>query len=84
MKKKKEQHQPCILEAEILDKRGKTNLEEVCIDVSIDEPETNEVLSFYTYHGQVCILDGLGMDVYFSNYTPETRKIIYDAIMQVL
>lgn len=77
------QHVPCKYEKEILDKIGnnKTNEKTFNYGVFIDEPERNELLGFYTYRGQVCILDGLGMDVNFSEYTEETRKIIHGNII---
>lgn len=77
------QHASCEYEKEILDKigRNKTNEKTFNNSIFINEPEHNELLGFYTYRGQVCILDGLGMDVNFSEYTEETRKIIHDNII---
>lgn len=78
-----EQHIPCEYEKEILDKIGKNTTNEKTFNdgVFIDEPEKNELLGFYTYKGEVCILDGLGMDICFSEYTEKTKKIIHSNIL---
>lgn len=38
--------------------------------------------SFYTYKGQICILDDQGMDVDFDDYSLNDQKLIYNAIMR--
>lgn len=77
------EHVPCEYEKEILDKIGKNKTNEKTFNdgVFIDEPEHNQLLGFYTYRGQVFILDGLGMDVNFSEYTENTKKIIHSNII---
>ena len=78
-----ERHIPCKYEKEILDKIGnnKTNEKTFNDGVFIDEPEPNQLLGFYTYRGRVCILDGLGMDANFSEFTEDTKKIIHGNII---
>lgn len=38
--------------------------------------------SFYTYKGDICILDDQGMDVDFINYTIEDQKNLYNSIIK--
>jgi len=82
-RKNKEQHIPNQMEAEILSKIGnnKTNEKTFNDGIFIDEPTHNEILGFYTYRGEVCILDGLGMDVTFSSYSEKNQNIIHTAII---
>ena len=40
-----------------------------------------KTFSFYTYRGQVCILDDQGMDVTFDNYQLKSQKLIHSEIM---
>jgi hypothetical protein len=82
-RRNKEQHVQCEYEKEILDKIGnnKTNEKTFNDGIFIAEPTPNQLLGFYTYRGQVCILDGLGMDVSFSEYNEETKKIIHSNIV---
>lgn len=40
-----------------------------------------KTFSFYTYRGQVCILDDQGMDVTFDNYQLKSQKLIHKEIM---
>jgi len=76
-------HIPCVLEAEILTKIGdnKTKEKNFHDGIILKGDVRNELLGFYTYRGDVCILDGLGMDVEFSSYSDENKKIIHEAIM---
>lgn len=78
-----EQHIPNRMEQDILEKigRNKTNEKSFNNGVFIDDPSRNELLGFYTYKGEVCILDGLGMDVTFSSYSEKNQTVIHDAIM---
>jgi hypothetical protein len=73
----------CPLEMEILTKIGnnKTNEKTFHDGIILKGDEINELLGFYTYRGDVCILDGLGMDVEFSSYSDENKVIIHEAIM---
>ena len=38
--------------------------------------------SFYTYKGDVCILDDQGMDVDFTEYSIEDQNLLYNSIMK--
>lgn len=71
------------MEKEILKKIGDNKTKEKTFydKIFIDEPKFNEILGFYTYKKEVCILDGFGMDVAFSSYSEKNKKTIYDAIM---
>lgn len=71
------------MEQDILEKIGNNKTNEKTFDngVFIDEPSRNELLGFYTYKGEVCILDGLGMDVTFSSYSEKNQTVIHSAIM---
>lgn len=68
------------MESEIIKKIG-DNQTDLSMVFFVDEPKTNELLGFYTYEGRVYILDGLGMDVPFSDYSQKNKEIIYNAIM---
>lgn len=74
---------PERMEQDILEKIGNNKTNEKTFDngVFIDEPSRNELLGFYTYKGEVCILDGLGMDVTFSSYSEKNQTVIHSAIM---
>lgn len=79
-------HIPGELEAEILKKIGDNKTNEktfedgiFTIDTAVDEG--SQLCGFYTYRGEVCILDGLGMDVCFSSYEDKNKAIIHEAIM---
>lgn len=82
-KRIKVKHVPNQMESEILKKIGdnKTNEKSFTESVIIDEPEINRVCGFYTYRGDVCILDSLGMDSVFSSYSEKNQLIIHTAIM---
>ena len=71
------------MEAEIITKigRNKPNSKTFNDGIFIDDPKSNEILGFYTYKGEVYILDGLGMDVPFSDYSEKNQTIIHSAIM---
>lgn len=71
------------MEQDILDKIGNNKTKEKAFSdgIFIDEPKRNEIVGFYTYRGEACILDGLGMDVSFSTYSEKTQTIIHSAIM---
>ena len=43
--------------------------------------EKTKAYSFYTYRGQVCILDDQGMDVTFDNYQLKSQKLIHSEII---
>ncbi len=40
-----------------------------------------QLLGFYTYRGEVCVLDTTMMDNDFKSYSDENKTIIYNAIM---
>lgn len=82
-KKTKIEHIPNQMESDIIAKigRNKTNEKSFIGNIFIDEPSYNQIIGFYTYRGEVCILDGLGMDVTFSNYSEKNQTIIHVAIM---
>lgn len=71
------------MESEIIKKIGDNQTDELTFinGFFVDEPKTNELLGLYTYEGRVYILDGLGMDVPFSDYSQKNKEIIYNAIM---
>ena len=71
------------MEQDIIAKIGDNKTrEKAFIDgIFIDEPKRNEIVGFYPYRGEACILDGLGMDVSFSAYSEKTQAIIHAAIM---
>ena len=71
------------MEQDIIAKIGDNKTREKAFSdgIFIDEPKRNELVGFYTYRGEACILDGLGMDVSFSEYSEKTQAIIHAAIM---
>ena len=71
------------MEQDIIAKIGDNKTREKAFSdgIFIDEPKRNELVGFYTYRGEACILDGLGMDVSFSAYSEKTQAIIHAAIM---
>jgi tRNA pseudouridine-54 N-methylase len=71
------------MESKIIKKIGDNQTDEMTFNngIFVDEPNKNELLGFYTYEGEVYILDGLGMDVPFSDYSQKNKETIYKAIM---
>lgn len=73
------------LEADIINKIGRNKENEKTFNdgvyVTGEEDEMIELLGFYTYRGEVAILDSLGMDNGFNTYSLEDQKTIHDAIM---
>lgn len=69
-------------EAEIIKKIGTNKTTEKTFnDVFIFEKgKAIELCGFYTYRGEVCIIDR-GMDNNFSDYNSENKTIIHNAIM---
>jgi hypothetical protein len=70
-------------EAEIIKKIGSNKTSEKTFYDGIfinDDGVQVELLAFYTYRGEVCILDR-GMDVNFSSYSTANKNIIHSAIM---
>jgi len=82
-KKTKIEHVPNQMESDIIAKIGRNNTNEKSFigNIFIDEPSYNQIIGFYTYRGEVCILDGLGMDVTFSTYSEKNQNIIHEVIM---
>lgn len=55
-------------------------------DIQFEEVELSDgstVSSCYTYIGTVCIIDDIGLDNDFEDYSEEDQKLIYDAIMKI-
>jgi hypothetical protein len=69
-----------MLEQEIINKIGKNKTTEKHFNDGV-KISSGELLGFYTYKGEVCILDCFGMDVNFSSYDAKDQKIIHEAIM---
>lgn len=67
------------LEQELIKKIGDNKTDEKEFNDGVITSE-GELLGFYTYKNEVCILDSMGMDVVFTEYSDEDQKIIYDAI----
>lgn len=74
------QYVGCELECEIINKIGKnkTNEKFFTKDIFINK---YSLLGFYTHRGQLCILDGEGMDVNFNTYSDIEKTLIHKAIM---
>jgi hypothetical protein len=83
MRKNKEQHIANQMESDIIQKIGNNKTKEKSFNegIFIDEPTRNQMCGFYTWRGEVCILDGLGMDVTFSSYSEKNQIIIHSSIM---
>ena len=71
----------CELEEEITAKIGKNKTNEKVFTQEIRDENDNMLLSFYTYRGEVCVIDEEMMDVNFNTYSEETKKIIHEQIM---
>ena len=73
------------LEKEIISKVGNNKTREYQLKNELDLVEKDglqtKTFSFYTYRGQVCILDNQGMDVNFSEYKLKSQKLIHKEIM---
>ena len=84
MPRKYKPKQTSTLEQEIINKVGNNKTKEKTFNnnIFVDEPTRNQILGFYTYRGEVFILDGLGMDVDFSSYNEKNKTIIYQEIMK--
>lgn len=70
-------------EDDIIKKIGANKTNEKTFDDGIfvtEDGEKSELLGFYTYRGEVCILDS-GMDRDFKSYNQDNQDIIYNAIM---
>ena len=78
-----DKHTPCTLEMDILKKIGDNKTKEKTFNdgIKLKSDETNELLGFYTYKGEVCVLDGKGMDNTFSSYCDDDKAIIHKAII---
>jgi hypothetical protein len=54
-------------------------------DLEFDEvtlSDGTKTCSFYTYQGEICILDDQGQDNDYEDYSEEDKVIIYNAIMK--
>lgn len=73
------------LQEEIIKKIGdnKTKDKNFTNDVKITQNDGTKTyaLGFYTYRGEVCILDGLGMDITFDEYDTKTQNLIHQEII---
>jgi hypothetical protein len=73
------------LEKEIINKIGNNKTKEYHFDNELDlvdkDGEKTKAYSFYTYRGQVCILDDQGMDVTFDNYQLKSQNLIHSEII---
>ena len=76
----------CPLEIEIIEKIGDNRHDEKTFPTEIqmvckDDGEIRMVYAFYTYKGDVCLLDSYGYDVIFTCYDERSRKRLHKAIM---
>ena len=69
------------MEQKIIQKIGDNKTTEKTFNDGFFVEKTIQLLGFYTYKGEVCILDSTGMDVNFSEYSEKDQKVIYNAIM---
>jgi len=80
-----EELQGLELEKEIIAKIGANKTREYQFNTELNLVEKDglqtRTFSFYTYRGQVCILDDQGMDVNFSEYKLKSQKLIHSEIM---
>jgi hypothetical protein len=73
----------CVQEAEIIKKIGSNKTNEKTFDNGIfiyENGKAIELCGFYTYRGELCILDR-GMDNNFSSYSVDNKTIIHSAII---
>ena len=74
-----------LLEEEIVNKIGMNETLEKDfsdeLEVVEKDKEISYALSFYTYEGNVYILDSNGTDIPFDDYEEESQKLIYNTIM---
>lgn len=72
------------LEKEIINKIGCPKHEyDFYSDLNLVEKDGLQTrsFSFYTYRGQLCLLDDQGMDVTFDNYTLKSQELIHKEII---
>ena len=73
------------LEKEIIEKIGSNKTKEYQLKNELNLVQKDglqtKTFSFYTYRGEVCILDNQGMDVNFSEYKLKSQKLIHSEIM---
>lgn len=73
------------LEKEIITKIGDNKTKEYQFDTGISLTDEDGIKTigyeFYTYRGQVCILDDQGMDIVFGAYEIRTQKRIHKEII---
>lgn len=74
----------CELEKEIISKIGDNKTREKTFQGNIHISPGLVLLGFYTHRGIVCVLDSSMIDVDFSKYDSEDKKIIHNAIMNNL
>ena len=74
-------HIPCNLEKEILDMIGDNKTNEKTFNDGVFIDGDTQLLGFYTYRGQVCILDDMGNDTFFSEYPDKIKSIIHQNII---
>lgn len=74
-----------LLEEEIVNKIGMNETLEKDfsdeLEVVENDKEISYALAFYTYEGNVYILDSNGKDIPFDDYEEESQKLIYNTIM---
>lgn len=75
-------------EQQIIDKFGKNSTGNGPFaedDLSFKEVTLSDGSSaseFYTYKGKVCILDNMGRDVYFTDYSETDQNTLFESIMK--
>jgi hypothetical protein len=80
MRKYKQEEEQSLQEKELIAKLGRNKTTEKTFNNGIFV-DGIELLGFYTYRGEVCILDSIGLDNDFKEYSDENKIIIYNAIM---
>ena len=74
-----------LQEKELIVKLGRNKTKEKAFNDGIfiinEVYDRIQLLGFYTYRGEVCVLDTTMMDNDFKSYSDENKTIIYNAIM---